>query len=378
MATSSRVASLDGLRGVAALVVLAHHALLTMSGFAAVYWNLPHPGFVSPWAYTPLHVVWAGSEAVLVFFVLSGVVLMLPAARGRPQLWRAYYPSRLVRLYVPVAFAVVFALALARIWPRTTTPDDSPWIQMHQEAPTIAAGLQNLFLLGGTTWLDSPLWSLRWEVVFSLLLPLYLWVSLRWGGRWWAPIGVVLVALTVAGGYFGIDALRYLPYFGLGTLVAVKHEELTAIADRFGTTWRSTVLQLAFLIAAILALTFTWWPAPLLPAALGPLSQVIVPLGATAVVVAVICLPIVRRAMSSRVLLAAGTISFSLYLVHEPILVTLAVVMPPDMSWAPPLIGVPLALLAGWLFYLLVERNTHRLARRVARLLTPRKVHADA
>ena len=39
---------------------------------------------------------------------------------------------------------------------------------------------------------------------------------------------------------------------------------------------------------------------------------------------------------------------------------------------------VPLALLAGWLFYLLVERNTHRLARRVALLLAPRKAHVDA
>lgn len=83
-ASPARLTSLDGLRGLAALVVLAHHALLTMSGFSSVYWAEPFPSWVTPFAYTPLHALWAGQEAVLVFFVLSGAVLMVPGCPRSP------------------------------------------------------------------------------------------------------------------------------------------------------------------------------------------------------------------------------------------------------------------------------------------------------
>lgn len=361
-----RVSSLDGLRGVAALVVLFHHALLTMSGFASVYWAAPFPAYVAPFAFTPLHAIWAGPEAVLVFFVLSGVVLTVPAVRGRALPWRAYYPSRLIRLYLPVVFAVGFALLLARLWPRTTDAADSPWIQMHNEAPTLSIGLKNALLLSGTTWLNSPLWSLQWEVLFSLLLPVYLWVALRWGRGGWLIIGGLLLTLILIGETAGIAALRFLPLFGLGSLIAVNIDRLNTLPRRFdGSRW-SLLAQLAIVVGALLLLTFQWWPGGSLPAALKPVCSVAVSLGAVAIVLVAVCLPRAQRLLTSRALLAAGSISFSLYLVHEPILVTLAVIAPADMSWIAPVVGIPLSVAAGWLFYLLVERMTHRFARLLA------------
>ena len=67
--------------------------------------------------FTPFHILWAGSEAVAVFFVLSGFVLTRAAA-GTSFSWRAYYPSRLLRLYLPVAGALVFALVTILVFPR--------------------------------------------------------------------------------------------------------------------------------------------------------------------------------------------------------------------------------------------------------------------
>ena len=367
-----RVRSLDGLRGMAALVVLLHHALLCMSGFAAVYWGLPFPDFVAPFAYTPLHAVWAGQEAVLVFFVLSGLVLVLPASRGRSIDWIAYYPSRLIRLYLPVVFAVALAVVLARLWPRASDGGDSPWIQMHNEAPTLAAALHNSFLLNGTTWLNSPLWSLQWEVLFSLLLPLYVWIALRWGHKHWPVIGTVLVALVVLGENLGVAALKYLPFFGLGALIAVNLPRLDGVRARFDRSRRSVLLQSAIVVMALLLLTFRWWPGRLLPVLLAQYAGAVVSTGAVAIVLVALCLPGAQAALSSRVLVAAGTISFSLYLVHEPILVTLAVVAPADMSWIAPLAGIPLALVAGWLFYAVIERGTHRLSLGAARLIARR------
>jgi peptidoglycan/LPS O-acetylase OafA/YrhL len=75
--------ALDGLRGVAAFVVLLDHSLLTSSALAIAYSAITH---VSGWARwltdTPLHTLWDGPQAVYVFFLLSGFVVM---PRGAPR-----------------------------------------------------------------------------------------------------------------------------------------------------------------------------------------------------------------------------------------------------------------------------------------------------
>src|SRR5205814_1190229 len=103
-----RARGLDGLRGLAALVVVVHHCLLTSPTLARAY--LPGHRALGPGAaaltYSPLHLFWAGSEAVIVFFVLSGFVLTLAVSGDRAD-WLRYYPRRMLRLYVPVVGSVV-------------------------------------------------------------------------------------------------------------------------------------------------------------------------------------------------------------------------------------------------------------------------------
>jgi peptidoglycan/LPS O-acetylase OafA/YrhL len=73
------VSSLDGLRGVAASVVVVHHLILaSVAGLAIAYTAGPRShGIDHLLTYTPLHVIWAGPQFVIVFFVLSGLVLSL-------------------------------------------------------------------------------------------------------------------------------------------------------------------------------------------------------------------------------------------------------------------------------------------------------------
>lgn len=374
MSAPTRVTSLDGLRGLAALLVLVHHSLLTMSGFSAVYWGVPEPWFVTPFAHTPLHLFWAGGEAVLVFFVLSGVVLTLPATRARGIAWRSYYPSRLIRLYIPVIAAVLFAVLCATIWPRTVTEGYSEWLRAHGQPITPATVLKDMALVDGTSWLNSPLWSLRWEVVFSLLLPVYVWIALRFGRRRWALIACSLAVLSAAGSALGSDALRYLPYFGVGSLIAVNMTRIARTAERVfaGRTGRGGEI-LVGAIAALL-LTYTWW-GPSTPGAMGAAVRSLPVLaGVMLVVLLSIASPGARRFLSSRALMGLGTISFSLYLTHEPIVVSLAVMMPPDRSWIAPLLGLPICVGVAWVFWRLIERPSHRLARTASQALAHRRI----
>src|SRR4029077_1970080 len=73
-ASSERLTSLDGLRGLAAIVVMIHHIVLAaVPVLAAVYVAGAH-GALPAWAdvlvHSPLHLLWAGEEFVLVFFAL--------------------------------------------------------------------------------------------------------------------------------------------------------------------------------------------------------------------------------------------------------------------------------------------------------------------
>lgn len=81
----NRLRELDGLRGLAALIVLFYHISLTYPSLAAPYYAQPVEGPLAfALTYTPLHLLRDGRMAVYIFFVLSGLVLALPVlARGR-------------------------------------------------------------------------------------------------------------------------------------------------------------------------------------------------------------------------------------------------------------------------------------------------------
>jgi peptidoglycan/LPS O-acetylase OafA/YrhL len=370
-----RLHSLDGLRGVAAAVVLIHHSLLLIPRFAEPYYlagNVENP-FIWAMTYTPLHLLWMGTEAVFVFFVLSGVVLALQVTRSRSFSWKSYFPSRLVRLYVPVIGAVLFALLLVTLVQRSSDqPLFSAWAIDRAREYTPPGVLHDMVLLRGTSGVVSPLWSLRWEVIFSLALPIYTWVAARRYGSSVA-MGSALLLTIFAGAYFDLGALIYLPVFGIGVLLAVRWTEFVEFGQRLNDApnprprWAAVAVLTAVLLSA-------YWLARGLgtPEPLARLAWPLVAVGAVLLVLMACTNHTTVQLLTTKSVQWLGKISFSLYLVHEPILLTARHATPGLPEWVPIALGVPASVMAAVIFWHLVERPSHVLAKTVQVRLRPK------
>ncbi|MCS5716030.1 acyltransferase [Herbiconiux sp. CPCC 205716] len=318
---AGRVAALDGLRGLAALAVALGHALLVVRENVVADWLGG-----SALALTTNGFSIAASHAVWLFFVLSGVVLTKLATRGPPGTfdYGRYTLSRLARLYLPVWAALAF-MVVTVLLVRRTSSGFGAWVDGHPTHLDPWALLNDATLLTGTSGALSPLWTLQWEVLFSLLLVLYLAVLQR------VPAVlalVMLVACSSLGGVLGNPTLLYLPMFGLGVVLALNWAALARAAAgldavvrrRRGGVTVTTVVALALTTEA----AFLGWQLTTSPLIAPPARSALETVGHLAASMLLILLaglwPPVRRAFSSRPLQWLGLVSFSLYLVHEPVL----------------------------------------------------------
>ena len=336
---------IQGLRALAVLSVLLYHSHVpTVTG-----------GFVG----------------VDIFFVISGYLITGHIVQGLTNNrfnFRDFY-SRRVRRILPASF-VVLAVSLAAAWILLPPLELN---RVSRDAAWTAIYLPNvLFAREGTNYLASPepslfqhYWSLGIEEQFYLLCPLIIWAVYRVSSRRMLAVlwtVATLVALSFAGsGLFTHDyqpqAFFLLPTraweLGTGGLVAL-------ILFRFPNfslgAWRTAagVLGLAAIIAPMFLFDNTT-PFPSYNAALPVL-------GTALVILAGPYEGLLGSVLQNRAALWVGAISYSLYLVHWPLLI-----IPEAMnSWAAPLplwqsaglaaLAIPLA----WLSYRWVETPLRR------------------
>jgi peptidoglycan/LPS O-acetylase OafA/YrhL len=368
-----RIASLDGLRGVASLVVVIFHVVLNDPVVGARSYRadqLRGVGWLGAiMTFTPLHLLWAGEQAVAVFFVLSGFVLALPFARrpgGRRRgTWVRFYRSRAVRLYVPGIASLLLAYALATTFAYRGDEGMSPWVRSHGGAARLGD------LLTGSTLLtyhqlNVSLWSLRWEVLFSLTLPLFLVVAAwRITSSWAKAIALfsALVFWSVVGGspYFNSSTLLI---FGFGVLMAFESDRLAELASHLTRRHWIGLMGLTALLLTLQWLVMPWGIEP--GTRFDDLWMAYTSAGATLLVFIAAFYPRAQRLLERRPVQVLGLLSFSLYLVQEPITIRFAMATHSSVPlWLALPVEITLALLAAALFYRVVERPAHRLARRV-------------
>ena len=172
--TGGRVPELDGLRGLAILLVVFYHYIY--GGFSLQDQSLP-----ARFTHTVFSLAWSGVD---LFFVLSGFLIggMLMACRTTENYFATFYIRRFCRilplyllwLALFVLFSHVFLPRPPPDWYSTVflreIPHFRPWEYF--------VFLQNFYIaksgLYGSSWLAAT-WSLAVEEQFYLLLPLIIW-----------------------------------------------------------------------------------------------------------------------------------------------------------------------------------------------------------
>jgi len=365
--TSTRIRALDGLRGVAALIVLLHHMTLLNPVLAALALvpGTPPPAPGSWTWFGAMSPAFAG-EAVLVFFVLSGVVVTLPALRPGFD-WLAYFPRRFVRLVLPVLASLLIAFALALVTPQDPATAEGAWAAMFSiRDPDFYLVLSGAELLHGNTVLNGSLWTLAYELLFSLMLPLYVVVAVA-TRRWW--IGVAMLSLLCISLSAHVSPnWTYLPVFLIGSLFAVSLPRLRALVARM-TVPQRTVAGIACAALVVGLVTATLPGAAWLPAAPG-LSELAgsLPMAVAGLLVfaALLWSPF-QWLLELRPVRWLGRVSFSLYLIHAPIVLSTNAVLSGAPWYIRSLVAFPISLVAAELFTRFIEAPAHRWSKVVGR-----------
>jgi peptidoglycan/LPS O-acetylase OafA/YrhL len=307
-------------------------AWVVISHFGIPFLREPHDGVL--WLVRGfLNSAFNAQAAVIVFFVISGFCIHFPhrSGRGVPS-WRRYYARRYIRILVPMGAAVALAAAVG----------------------VTVAGM-----------MSSVLWSLVCEEIYYFLYPALLRARDRVG---WSAVAAVAWALSLAvvltdpraGNYasygHALNWILGLPCWLLGCQLADRFDSYCQrpVAPGELWMWRGGIWVLSVGLTVVRFHTPIGYPWTLNLYA----------------VCAAFWLEREIRAYQRRpppALEGPGETSYSIYLTHVQSIVLLhqlpfVSAMPAGVAWI-----LALVMCAGItaIFYQLVERPSHRLARRV-------------
>jgi peptidoglycan/LPS O-acetylase OafA/YrhL len=278
-----------------------------------------------------------GQWAVDGFIIVSGYVITLLLVTKK-QPYHVFTFQRFMRIFPAYAFAIVFSILLMPLYDGHF-PDRLPlenseahffiW-HLLSHATMLHGLVPQRFLPEATAALIPVGWSISLEWQFYLVAPLVLWYLARFQFRGFLALALASLAMF-RGPVFHILSNEWQ---GLGAFLPQK----------FGLFMFGIGLYLFLRAPALLGIK---WPAP----------------------------PWRRKAKGRRYwtgLVKIGKVSYSTYLLHLPILMTLAALIPTEWNREERtltllLVGAPLTLFLSVLLYYFIEKPSISLGRTLTR-----------
>ncbi|MCB0709089.1 MAG: acyltransferase [Chitinophagaceae bacterium] len=369
---------LHAIRGVAAMYVVIYHAkFILWSGGTEYLAKYPR----SQWLvvdYLKFGIdlfTTAGSEMVMIFFVLSGffIAMSLQNAKGSfVQRLQQFYVVRIIRIYTPYIASIIIGVAVL-LWIRKFAPG-LYHADTHREFNNrLITANQNLdfsnflkallFLKNGEyIGFNFAYWSLLYEGIFYLIVPfvflrkqVYLFVSLLL-----LVSGAFIVNRYHPGHIFMRYLFEYNFYFALGQFIYIYKEQILSKFD--GRNYKPILLTVTFglfILFDVLALAKQHFWAGI------------------AAGISAFCLIVVflkyefKKNWFIKGIIKLGEISYSLYLVHLPVLIFMYVLI---FKYSNELVfynriwyvtGILVSVIAGIILYRLVEKPSMNIINQV-------------
>lgn len=342
---SNRIPSLDGLRALAVLLVIASHILL-MPAVA----HLP--------AARLFNMIFDGAAGVQLFFVISGFIITYlfigEERRSVPEQLSAFYLRRFVRIVPPLlAFLlVVAAMRAAGVIEATATELFASLLFLRNHVD------------GG--WVSGHLWSLSVEEQFYLIWPVLLIALGAWRP---AALALAIVIAPVARWWFVAPhsyawLITNMDCLAAGCLIALRYDIVQAAEQRLANAPRALLRMAALMVFVGVA------AMPVRMPLYEPFAQTAIALASSYLLIS---LTATRRGLlftlaNARLATGVGIISYDLYLWQQ-----LFLGREPALS-GNPLIAVPLALSAGLLGWFAISRPMAVLRSKLHRRISPGSV----
>jgi len=324
MSSGKHIGFIESLRAIAACSVMGFHFICFYNGIGQIYWNE-----------TVKNIATFGAQGVEMFYIISGFVITYALTRSKYDIgsYCKYVMKRVIRI-IPVYFMLIVAIYAFEYILSTYV-----WgYEMSLNYRNIIANLTfTVDLWEGATWINPIFLTLSVEFQFYLLIGILLpLMNYRLWFKYVALAGMIIIGLYTSD-YQSVFCNA--PYFALGILL--------------NDIYSKKLLTISYISIAVILLVL--------------LKFYMVEDFVVAIITAALFL---AQKPSFKVSNEIGKISYSLYLTHGLFGGWLLFFLSRDdyINWSPYII-VPLAvvfsLLGAKLFYVLFEKPSMRLAKKV-------------
>ncbi len=348
---------LDGLRGIAALIVFFGH--FSKIGIDITKVNVLARGTIG--------ILVNGAASVIFFFVLSGFVLSLPYVNSKtPLKLTSFYLKRVFRIYPALIIAIILCVILKEFFVRDA--DSLYFSFLHKgfwnwqlNSASIKEIIKSILLIGpgfDSGFINPPIWSLVVEMKMSILMPFFILIVARNSVVLNISLFFILGYLTYKYGMWQIDV------FYIGILMAKYKDQLILKISN----WPSITL-ITVVITSIGLYNNNFIFLHLYNRLQNPFNIEIagffIAIGSGILMMIILSRKSIADFFEKRTFNFLGDVSYSFYLIHFPILFTTTSILYGKYPYSPIyifLVSLTLSVAISYLIFIFIEQPAKKAA----------------